>query len=181
MAFTSLSATSSTGTDQLTPSNYAEAAILDSGTTITLLPNDIAQAVFNELGATVSQELGATVVPCSLSSNTGTLNYGFGGPGGPTIKVAVSQLVLPLTLADGRTPPTATAPPPASSASKPPATSPSSSATPSCAPPTPSTTSITTASRSPRPISTPPAQTSYPLPPGARVSPAPPAPRTRRA
>ena len=104
VAFTSLSATSSSGTDQLTPSNYAEAAILDSGTTITLLPNDVANSVFQELGATVSQELGAVVVPCSLANNDGTINYGFGGSGGPTIEVAVSQLVLPLTLANGRTP-----------------------------------------------------------------------------
>ncbi|KAF8863070.1 acid protease [Acephala macrosclerotiorum] len=104
VAFTSLSATSSSGTDQLTPANYAEAAILDSGTTITLLPDDIANSVFEELGATVSQQLGAVVVPCALAENSGTINYGFGGTGGPTIKVAVSQLVLPLTLTNGRTP-----------------------------------------------------------------------------
>jgi hypothetical protein len=104
VAFTSLSATSSSGTDQLTPPSYAEAAILDSGTTITLLPDDVALLVFEELGATVSQQLGAVVVPCNLAKNTGTLNYGFGGPGGPTIKVSVSDLVLPLTLTNGRSP-----------------------------------------------------------------------------
>lgn len=32
------------------------------------------------------------------------MNYGFGGPGGPTIKVGVSELVLPLTLPNGRVP-----------------------------------------------------------------------------
>lgn len=104
VAFTSLSATSSSGTDQLTPSNYAEAAILDSGTTITLLPDDVAEVVFEELGATVSEELGATVVPCALADKNGSLTYGFGGSGGPSISVAVSQLVLPLTLPDGRVP-----------------------------------------------------------------------------
>lgn len=104
VAFTSLSATSSSGTDQLTPADYATAAILDSGTTITLLPDDIALKVYDELGATVSRQLGAVVVPCALSENTGTLNYGFGGAGGPTIKVSVSDLVLPLNLANGRTP-----------------------------------------------------------------------------
>ncbi|KAI9052043.1 hypothetical protein LZ554_004297 [Drepanopeziza brunnea f. sp. 'monogermtubi'] len=104
VAFTSLSATSSSGTDQLTPSDYAVAAILDSGTTITLLPDDLAAIVFEELGATVSQQLGAIVVPCDLANNNGTLNYGFGGAGGPTIKVSVSDLVLPLTLTNGRTP-----------------------------------------------------------------------------
>ena len=104
VAFTSLSATSSSGTDQLTPSNYASPAILDSGTTITLLPNDIASTVFEELGAEVSERLGAVVVPCALAQNTGTLNYQFGSVGGPTIKVAMSQIVLPLVLANGEVP-----------------------------------------------------------------------------
>lgn len=101
---TSLSATSSSGTDQLTPSVYAVAAILDSGTTITLLPDDLADVVFQELGAVMSRQLGAVVVPCDLAQSDGTLNYGFGGPGGPVIKVAVSDLVLPLTLRSGRKP-----------------------------------------------------------------------------
>jgi hypothetical protein len=104
VAFTSLSATSSSGTDQLTPPDYAQAAILDSGTTITLLPDDLAEVVFEELGATVSQSLGAVVVPCTLANNDGTLNFGFGGFGGPTIKVSVSDLVTPLILTNGRQP-----------------------------------------------------------------------------
>ncbi|KAH7327158.1 aspartic peptidase domain-containing protein [Rhexocercosporidium sp. MPI-PUGE-AT-0058] len=104
VAFTSLSATSPSGTDQLTPDDYAVAAILDSGTTITLLPDDVAAMVFEELGATVSNQLGAIIVPCDLAKVDGTLNYGFGGQGGPVIKVQVSDLVLPLTLTSGRTP-----------------------------------------------------------------------------
>lgn len=39
-----------------------------------------------------------------MVDNTGTLNYGFGGPGGPVIKVPVSQLVLPLVLQNGQQP-----------------------------------------------------------------------------
>jgi hypothetical protein len=103
VSFTGLTATSSTGTDSLTPSDYNEAAILDSGTTITLLPNDLAKIVFEELGATNSEELGV-VVPCALADKTGSLNFQFGGANGPIVKVDVSQLVLPLTLEDGRTP-----------------------------------------------------------------------------
>ena len=104
VAFTSLSATSSSGSDTLTPANYATAAILDSGTTITLLPDDLAAVVFQELGATVSSQLDAVVVPCSLADNDGTIDFGFGGAGGPIIKVSVNELVLPLVLTTGRTP-----------------------------------------------------------------------------
>ncbi|CZT44480.1 related to acid proteinase PEPI precursor [Rhynchosporium secalis] len=104
VAFTSMSATSPSGTDQLTPKDYAVAAILDSGTTITLLPDDVAAAVFEELGATVNNQVGAVIVPCDLAKVDGTLNYGFGGQGGPVIKVQVSDLVLPLIFANGRQP-----------------------------------------------------------------------------
>lgn len=104
VAFTSLSASSSSGTDTLTPADYAEPAILDSGTTLTLLPDALAQQVFTELGATVDERLGSVLVPCNLANNTGTLNYGFGGPGGPEIRIRMSELVLPLTLTSGNQP-----------------------------------------------------------------------------
>jgi hypothetical protein len=104
VAWTSLSATSSSGTDVFTDSTFAEAAILDSGTTITLLPDQLAETVFQEVGAQVNEQLGAVIVPCDLEKNTGTINYAFGGPGGPTIKVSMSQLVLPLTTETGQVP-----------------------------------------------------------------------------
>ncbi|TAQ87672.1 hypothetical protein B7494_g4023 [Chlorociboria aeruginascens] len=103
VALTSVSVTSPSGTDQLTPAGYAEPAILDSGTTITLLPDAIAEVVLEELGASFSREVGGYVVPCSLADKNGTLNFGFGSTGGPTIKVQVSELVLPLTSETGQT------------------------------------------------------------------------------
>lgn len=102
VAFTSLSATSSSGSDTLTPANYATAAVLDSGTTITLLPDDLASLVFKEVGAQLDDQLGAVIVPCSLAGNSGTINYGFGGSDGPIIKVQMSELVLPLETPDGQ-------------------------------------------------------------------------------
>lgn len=106
MALTSLSASSDSGTDQLTPSNYAEPVILDSGTTNTLLPNDIVSVVFEELGAEASEEFGVVIVPCALANKTGSLSYGFGGVGGPNIQVNVSQLVSPLANTNGNNVPT---------------------------------------------------------------------------
>ncbi|POS83872.1 hypothetical protein EPUL_005737 [Erysiphe pulchra] len=104
VALTSVSATSKSGSDQLTPPGFAVPAILDSGTTITLLPDDIAALIFEELGATPEDQLGAVLVPCDLAQNTGTISYGFAGPDGPTIKVAVSDLILPLADSKGRSP-----------------------------------------------------------------------------
>lgn len=95
VAFTSLQVTSSTGTDTLTSSNYAVAAILDSGTSLTLLPDDLASVVFEELGATNDRTYGV-VLPCAVANATGSLSFGFGGSAGPVIKVSISELVLPL-------------------------------------------------------------------------------------
>lgn len=102
VALTSLSATSSSGTDQLTPSDFAIAAILDSGTTITLLPDQIASVIYEEVGATYSSRLQTAVVPCALAQNSGSISFGFGGTGGPVVKVSLSELVLPLTLTSGK-------------------------------------------------------------------------------
>jgi hypothetical protein len=95
VAFTSLQVTSSTGTDTLTPSNYAVAAILDSGTSLTLLPDDLASVIVEELHATTDPTYGV-VLPCAVGNATGSLSFGFGGSGGPIIKVPISELVLPL-------------------------------------------------------------------------------------
>jgi len=101
VAFTSLSATSRSGTDQLTPSDFAIAAVLDSGTTITYLPDDVAEMVFAELGAQYYEQLDAVVLPCYTGQGNGTIDFGFGGSGGPVIKVPISEIVLPLTLSTG--------------------------------------------------------------------------------
>lgn len=103
VAFTSLSVSSSSGTDNLTSSDYAVAAILDSGTSLTLLPDDLAALVFQELGASEDRVYGP-VVPCSVGQATGSLSFGFGGSGGPVIEVAIAELVLPLYDQNGKVP-----------------------------------------------------------------------------
>jgi hypothetical protein len=88
---TSVSASSSSGSDSLASSSFAVAALLDSGSSFALLPNDIAQSIFDEVGAT--EVLGYAVVPCALAQKNGTIIYAFGGPGGITIKVPVGSLI----------------------------------------------------------------------------------------
>jgi hypothetical protein len=68
--------------------------ILDSGTTITYLPNNIAQDLMTGVGAVVSSTYGP-VVPCDLQNSPATFNFGFGNPNGPVIVAALSQFVLP--------------------------------------------------------------------------------------
>jgi hypothetical protein len=91
VALTSVSATSSSGSDSLTSSGFAIAVLLDSGSTNSILPTDIAQSIFNEVGATLL--FGYAVVPCALAQKNGTINYTFGGPNGVTVKVPVRSLI----------------------------------------------------------------------------------------
>lgn len=101
VAFTSLSITSPSGSDTLTPSEYAEAVVLDSGTTWTYLPDDLAQAVFNEVGAIYFEQDQVTLCPCAIAAVQGDLSFGFAGADGPVIKVPISEMVYPPKYSNG--------------------------------------------------------------------------------
>lgn len=102
VAWTGLKVTGSGNNDDFSPSAPV-AAILDSGTTDTLLPDDIANAIFKGVGAATTQELG-NVVPCKLADDDLTFAFTFGGSGGPTINVPLSEFVVPIITESGRAP-----------------------------------------------------------------------------
>ncbi|KIW00458.1 uncharacterized protein PV09_07983 [Verruconis gallopava] len=69
--------------------------ILDSGTTLTYLPDDIANAIAQGVGAVNNYDYGV-VVPCDLASTAGQFLFQFGNTdNGPIIKAEISQFVLP--------------------------------------------------------------------------------------
>lgn len=100
VALTSLSITSPSGSDTLTTATYAQAVILDSGTTMTILPDNLAQAIFNEVGAIYNDQLGLTMCSCGIGTVQGYISFGFAGAYGPVIKVPMSQMVYPHPLID---------------------------------------------------------------------------------
>lgn len=102
VAWTGLKVTGGGNDADLSPSSPA-AAILDSGTTDILLPDDVANAIFNGIGAATSSELG-NIVPCDRANENLTFAFTFGGNDGPTINVPVSELVVPILTTDGQTP-----------------------------------------------------------------------------
>lgn len=82
--------------EYLTGDNTAVPALLDSGTTYTLVPQDIFEQFFYYAGAVQSD--GSNLVDCELLANTeGTVNFGFGGANGPVIKVPFSEFAIPTT------------------------------------------------------------------------------------
>lgn len=92
VSLTGLSATSPTGTDKLTPSGYSAAVILDSGTSLTYLPKELADKVYAEVGAVWSSDDGIGHALCALADVNGTINFEL--EGAVTIKVATSQLIF---------------------------------------------------------------------------------------
>jgi hypothetical protein len=95
VAWTSFSLTDSTGTTPLTTGEFPLPAVLDSGTSITVIPSDL----FSQLAyyfEAVNDPTYGTLVDCAIGTVSGSLNYGFGGSDGPIISVSFSELAIPL-------------------------------------------------------------------------------------
>ncbi|KAK9779781.1 putative Aspartic peptidase domain-containing protein [Seiridium cardinale] len=93
---TSLTANSSSGSDSLSSSAFPIPVVLDSGTTLSYLPTDLAKQVWEEVGAIYSSDVGSAVLPCSMASSKGQFVFQLGGSNGPTISVGMDELVLSL-------------------------------------------------------------------------------------
>ena len=95
MALSSVTFQDVTGKQIYSQSNLAAPVILDSGTTLTYLPDNIANDLSVGVGAENNNDYGP-IVPCSLGANTASVNFTFGGPGGAVISVGVNEFVIPL-------------------------------------------------------------------------------------
>lgn len=92
VTLTSVSISDDAGTRLLSDPSLSVAALLDSGTTSTILPDDVAKAVWGGLGALVAGP-NQQLVPCNLKNTNASLIFGFGGQGGPSISVPLSQMI----------------------------------------------------------------------------------------
>ncbi|CAD6440007.1 7749c42c-c53e-47a0-aeb0-0767cc4bb6ba [Sclerotinia trifoliorum] len=75
------------------------AVLLDSGSSLTYLPDAIAEAIYEQVDAQYDYSEGAAYVPCSLASNSSALNFTFTSP---TIQVTMDELVIPVTSSNGQ-------------------------------------------------------------------------------
>jgi hypothetical protein len=82
-------------------SNQAIAVLLDSGSSLTYLPNTITAAIYEQVNAQYDSTEGTAFVPCSLAKNTTTLDFTFTSP---TISVPMDELVLSITTSNGQQP-----------------------------------------------------------------------------
>jgi hypothetical protein len=99
VAWTSFSVTDpQSDTKTFTPRDFSEPAFLDSGTSLTYLPADLFEQVASvfEVIDYDDPEFFPGLVDCEVFDDyKGTINFGFGGSGGPVISVPLSQLALP--------------------------------------------------------------------------------------
>lgn len=93
---TSIHAVSSSGTDELTSQEFPVQVVLDSGTTLSYVPTDLAEEIWEEVGAIYLEEVGVAVLPCSMQKSKGSFSFGFAGANGPKISVTMDELVIDL-------------------------------------------------------------------------------------
>ncbi|KAI9677618.1 MAG: hypothetical protein M1817_006572 [Caeruleum heppii] len=91
------------------PITLREPVLLDSGASLTYLPDSVARDLYDAIGAEYYRSSGVALAPCALVEETFTLDFTFTSP---TIAVPMNELILPaqstdgstITLSDGRTP-----------------------------------------------------------------------------
>ncbi len=101
VAWTGLTITGSGNNADMSP-QQPTAAILDSGSTIMLLPDEIANNILQGVGAVTDPTYGA-VVPCGLADDDLTFSFTFGGQGGAMVNISIAEFLTPITFQDGST------------------------------------------------------------------------------
>ncbi|KAL9048279.1 MAG: hypothetical protein Q9206_006124 [Seirophora lacunosa] len=83
------------GRTSVVQDNVVRSAILDSGTTATILPNDLATTFLRFVGAIKDPSVPQPIVACDLATTDATFEFQFGGSSGPRISVPVTDLIAP--------------------------------------------------------------------------------------
>ncbi|EMC96730.1 hypothetical protein BAUCODRAFT_34123 [Baudoinia panamericana UAMH 10762] len=86
-----LTAVGANGTVGSFGNNLASPALLDSGSSLMYLPDNVANAIYKSVGATYSASQGAAFVDCNLANSPGTIDLTFSSP---TIRIPMNELVI---------------------------------------------------------------------------------------
>ncbi|KAI9710386.1 MAG: hypothetical protein M1828_002174 [Chrysothrix sp. TS-e1954] len=75
-------------------SNAAVPALLDAGSSLTYLPDDITNNIYAAYGAQNDPSVGSAIVDCDLANQGGSLDFTFSNDEDATISVNLSEMVL---------------------------------------------------------------------------------------
>ncbi|KAJ0166104.1 putative aspartic-type endopeptidase opsB [Colletotrichum tanaceti] len=79
--------------------NMALAVLLDSGSSLTYLPDDMVTTIFSMVGAVYQQDQGVAFIPCSAANSGANMAFTFSGA---TVTVPIDELVLNLVAIRGK-------------------------------------------------------------------------------
>ncbi|KAI2368210.1 hypothetical protein LOY89_005450 [Ophidiomyces ophidiicola] len=91
VALTGLAVNSGSGTQQLPSANFPFSAVLDTGSSLTYLPDAIVSDIFDAVSAQWDPESGAAYVPCSLAGSKSKFVFSFSEP---KISVDMDEMVI---------------------------------------------------------------------------------------
>lgn len=91
IALTKIALTSSSNTKSYTSDSLPVAVLLDSGSSLTYLPDTIVKDIYDDLNVAYIESEGVGFVPCSLAKENTNVSYTFSSP---TINVPMRELVL---------------------------------------------------------------------------------------
>ncbi|OJJ43615.1 hypothetical protein ASPZODRAFT_136067 [Penicilliopsis zonata CBS 506.65] len=91
LALTGVALNSSGTVQKYSSSSLPLGVLLDSGTSLIYLADDLVEDLYTNLSVTYESEAGVGYVPCSLADEDYTLDFTFSSP---TIRVDISELVL---------------------------------------------------------------------------------------
>ncbi|KAI9657032.1 MAG: hypothetical protein M1821_003198 [Bathelium mastoideum] len=86
-----LTAVGNKGTAATLASNQDIPVLLDSGSSLSYLPNDVTQTIYNHYNADYDESQGAAFVDCNLANSDDSLVFTFSSP---SISVGLSELVI---------------------------------------------------------------------------------------
>ncbi|KAF2155876.1 aspartic-type endopeptidase [Myriangium duriaei CBS 260.36] len=87
------------GTANSLASDLKTPVLLDSGSSLTYLPDNITTQVYSALGVTYDQNEGAAFIDCSRANDDWSIGYTFSSP---TISVSISELVVEIGTQGGK-------------------------------------------------------------------------------
>ncbi|KAL4898452.1 putative aspartic-type endopeptidase opsB [Aspergillus ambiguus] len=91
IALTGVSITSDSDSQEYSSDALPAAVLLDSGSSLTYLPNSIVEDIYNDLGVVYESSSGVGFVECSLAQESVNISYTFTSP---TINVGIDELVI---------------------------------------------------------------------------------------
>lgn len=81
--------------------DMALAVLLDTGSSLTYLPDDMVSTIYNRVGAQFDSSNGAAYVPCSIANQQTTFRFTFSEP---VVEVEMNEMVLDMFTSSGKRP-----------------------------------------------------------------------------